>query len=326
MCEAFGRLSIPALGIDWGMSRHAPRAPWLSINLAEDKGLNQVMEILNGCVKLYLVWFGMPCNTATRAREIVRGPSMPPQLRSPRHPEGMPGLPDKEAKTVEAANKIYSNCREVIEWCQRRDISWCVENPANSYLWNLPAYFKLLENPEVKDIVHSDCMVGGRRDKKRRLRTNRPGAVAALNGLLCDKKHTHPPWLSSRHMWHNAEEAEYPAEFCTLVAKGFGSRAVVLEPASERRTCAEGALAAAKRPKRKTAPNNKAVGIQPRASAATRSIPEYRATEKYQATLEEIARVRAAIKHQKGWTGEPMQLQAGIIPEKGAYPGRRWGR
>ena len=64
LCAAFRRLGIPALGIDWGMNRHVQKSPWMSINMAAADGLGQVMYILKGCAKLYLVCFGVPCGTA----------------------------------------------------------------------------------------------------------------------------------------------------------------------------------------------------------------------------------------------------------------------
>ena len=70
LCAAFCRIGIPALGIDWGMNRHVQKSPWLSINMAEASGLVQAIEILEGCTKLHLVWLGVPCGTASRAREL----------------------------------------------------------------------------------------------------------------------------------------------------------------------------------------------------------------------------------------------------------------
>ena len=137
LCAAFWRIGIPALGIDWGMNRHVQKSPWLSINMAEASGLEQAIDILEGCTALNLVWIGAPCGTASRAREVVRGPDMPPQLRSAKHPEGLPGLGETDMKKVQAANMIYKNTLEIINWCESRNVTWCVENPANSYLWYL---------------------------------------------------------------------------------------------------------------------------------------------------------------------------------------------
>ena len=104
LCAAFRGIRTPALEIDWSMSRHVLKSPWLSINMATQEGLAQVLEILSGCCKLGLVWFGVPCGTASRACEVVKGPNMPPQLRSAMFPEGLPELTDKDAKNVHAAN------------------------------------------------------------------------------------------------------------------------------------------------------------------------------------------------------------------------------
>eukprot|EP00972_Heterocapsa_arctica_P080068 11799182-Heterocapsa_arctica.AAC.1 len=62
-------------------------------------------------------------------------------------------------------------------------------------------------------------MVGGRRDKRQRLR----GTVAAFNvvdGKWCDKSHTHLPWRAAGKLM-TSSEAEYPDEFCKLLADEF---------------------------------------------------------------------------------------------------------
>ena len=146
------------------------------------------------------------------------------------------------AKKVQAANMIYSNSIQIIRWCMQRKVSWCVENPANSYLWYLPEYIDLLKNVKVKDILYSACMVGGKRDKKQRLRTNNPAALLPLDGRHCDGSHAHEPWSSGRQQWHTADEAEYPDDFCNIVAKCFGNQAVPLQPTKFKAEHAQGAL------------------------------------------------------------------------------------
>ena len=277
LCAAFCCIGVPALGIDWGMNRHIQKSPWLSINMAESRGLEQVLDILEGCQQLNLVWIGAPCGTASRAREIVQGPDMPPQLRSAKHPEGLPGLSETNSKKVMAANTIYSNSIQIIMWCMRRKVSWCVEDPAKSYLWYLPEYVELLKEKNVKDVLYSACMVGGKRDKKQRLRTNNPDALSPLDGLRCDGSHAHEPWSSGRQQWHTADEAEYPHKFCEIVAKSFSNQAVPLHPTKFKAEHAQGALAAAKRPRTKPNATHKgAVGSQPRSTQTSRLVPEFK--------------------------------------------------
>ncbi len=315
LCAAFCRLGIPALGIDWGMNRHVQKSPWLSINMAEPNGLAQAIGILEGCTKLNLVWIGAPCGTASRAREVVTGPDMPQQLRSAKHPDGLPGLSGTDAKKVQAANVIYSNSIKIIEWCEARNVRWCVENPANSYLWYLPEYANLLNNKKVKDILYSACMMGGKRNKKQRLRTNSPGSLAPLDGLHCDGRHAHEPWSSGRKQWHTADEAEYPEKFCEVVAKCFSIRATVLQPSKSKVEHAQGALAAAKRPRTKPNATHKgAVGDQPRSTQAARLVPEYRSILDLDLAGDEVETIQMLQASNKGWTSKAVQLRAGCIP------------
>ena len=178
LCAAFCRLGIPALGVDWGRNRHVPKSPCLSINMAEASGLAQVIEVLSGCAKLHLAWLGVPRGSASRAREVVRGPDMPPQLRSAEYPEGLPGLTERNAKKVQAADAIYANSLSIIKWCEARSVAWSVENPANSYLWFLPGYVDLLKNDKVKDVLVTAASASLRQQAHARAVEFRPVAMA----------------------------------------------------------------------------------------------------------------------------------------------------
>ena len=68
---------------------------------------------------------------------------MPPQLRSAARPEGLPGLTGQQEKKVHAANVIYSHCLKIVNCCDDNNVAWCIENPANSYLWYLPGYVEI---------------------------------------------------------------------------------------------------------------------------------------------------------------------------------------
>lgn len=338
LCAAFRAIGIPALGIDWGMNRHVQKAPWVSINMAEQSGMEQALEVLKGCDKLRLVWFGLPCGTASRAREAVAGPGMPPQLRSAQHPEGLPGLRESDAKKVQAANAIYGNAVKIIEWCRVAGVTWCIENPANSYLWYLPAVIALLNDGYAEDIEYSACMVGSGRDKKQRLRTCSPTLFKELRGLQCDRSHKHDPWSSGAREWHSAEEAEYPKEFCEMIANSCRTQARKCVVPSGSAAHARGAMAAAKRPRKKGDMNlRRAVGVQPGSTRTARLIPEYKLVMALKITDEEYKVIKEAKTKNKGWVKEPIVLLAGHIPagtrilrrkgedQRGSSPGRDEG-
>ena len=139
--------------------------------------------------------------------------------------------------------------------------------------------------------------------------------MAPLDNLLCDGKHTHEPWSSGRRQWHTADEAEYPDMFCEVVAKCFSTHATKLQPIKSKAEHAQGALAAAKRPRTKTNAIHKgAVGNQPRSTQTTRLVPEYKQIRVLAVAGDEVARVQRLQSLDKGWTKVAVQLNAGCIP------------
>ena len=317
LCAAFEANNMESLGIDWGLNRHTPKSKWITINLAEEKGLTQVMELISGCKNLLLIWFGLPCGTASRARETVQGPTMPPQLRSAQRPFGLPGLSEVNQKKVEAANNIYLNAIVLIKWCIANGKYWCVENPSNSYLWYMQEYIELLWHPAVRDLCYSACMVGGKRDKKQRLRTNAHEFLAFLTDLKCDGSHQHAPWSSGSGpgQWHTTDEAEYPAEFCSKIAQAFRHVQSTAAVPAAAELQAVGAMAAAKRPKRRTDLHHKrAVGSQPGSWRTARLIPEYKVEKIIHLHHEDVRVVTEATASNKGWINEDLVLKQGCIP------------
>ena len=60
MSAAFIARGIPALGVDWRFNRHETEAEWLSLNVATDEGLEDLLKVAGGCPDLQLVWVGGP--------------------------------------------------------------------------------------------------------------------------------------------------------------------------------------------------------------------------------------------------------------------------
>ena len=70
-------LEFEAIGIDHSKNRHTPKAKILVINLATQHGRTTLCELCRD-ERVVAVWFGVPCGTASRAREIPhkKGPSI----------------------------------------------------------------------------------------------------------------------------------------------------------------------------------------------------------------------------------------------------------
>ena len=120
-----------------------------------------------------MAWFGVPCGTASRAREIPH-PSGPPPLRTLAEPWGRTDVhldtlqAGGEAK-VRQANLVYEAMLHAIAVLQQRGAHWVIENPLRSLLWELPEVAQLVASGAV-DYDYDACMHGGTRKKRQRLR------------------------------------------------------------------------------------------------------------------------------------------------------------
>ncbi len=92
------------------------------------------------------VHFGVPCGTASRAREIRLSQQHhgPRPMRSEAYPDGLPAnqLSENSLLRLRAANRLYSFTIKRIKNLNSHTI-WTVENSSRSYLWQT-SYFQEL--------------------------------------------------------------------------------------------------------------------------------------------------------------------------------------
>ena len=93
-----------------------------------------------------------------------------------------------------------------------RGIAWTMENPTNSWLWELPC-IEFLMSHMFFTTFHS-CAYGGKRLKSTSFFTNNP--VFLVLCLQCDGQHEHLPWGTDMEtqQFPTALEAEYPKRLC----------------------------------------------------------------------------------------------------------------
>ena len=106
-------------------------------------------------------------------------------------------------------------------------ISWSVENPDSSHMWNteyfqrLNAYKDSSHDPlTFKRVIFHHCMHGGKRDKRTCITYGGKVDLASL-GVFCDKAHTHLPWGLTKVAGTNfatSEERNYPDLLCRRIA------------------------------------------------------------------------------------------------------------
>jgi hypothetical protein len=317
LTAAFVEHGVPALAVDWRGNRHQPEAPWLAIDIASTEGIEQLANLLDDDEDLELVWFGLPCGTASRAREIQDRPGLPRPLRTAREPWGRTDIQfgEQEAVRMATANAVYRAALRLIESCTARGVRWIIENPLNSLLWYIPEYVQLLALPNVRDVCYSACMVGGTRAKRQRLRGTEP-SMHVVAELWCDGSHQHEPWRQGSTLM-TATEAEYPRQFCRMLAGEFAKAWAPRSSAKGSRpsSLAVAASAAARMPRGMglAAARKAAAGTQPRYGQMPQLVPEYKTVQLLRCSKPEAAELAA--KPDGGWLKVKRDVTGGTLQQ-----------
>lgn len=140
----------------------------------------------------------------------------PPPLRSSRFPDGLPHLRGILLTRVKKANVLYKFMCDLIFQLEANSITWTVENPWTSFLWET-SFWRGVEavfSPVYCEL--HNCMFGGEGLKRTCVASNNP-AVLQLN-VLCDGQHSHKPWTFQQGQFDTAREAEYTQQFAKALA------------------------------------------------------------------------------------------------------------
>lgn len=95
-----------------------------------------------------LVWFGMPCQSWSRARRDDGGP--PPLRDDHQFLWGKPNLGRKDQSKIELGNKLLLYTLSLIHQLRALHVPWALENPWSSRCWLVPEISTLLEHNGVK--------------------------------------------------------------------------------------------------------------------------------------------------------------------------------
>ena len=268
--NAEGFRSIP---IDHSRSEHRSKVPIVTLDLADPQQAQIVLNLLtSGGVEA--IHAGVPCGTASRAREIALPGNRkgPPQLRSKEYPFGLPNLSAIDQLKVSKANLIYQHVANILDVAIQLGILISIENPKNSYLWDLPWYAGLLARGFL-DAVFQHCRWNAdsvpSRAKWTRIRTNCPHLLVMTGE--CNRQHQHLGWGQlSDGTFATKSESEYSDGMCREMASGFAS-AVAAKGVTLQATTVNSDIAATSPHKRRRA----AMGRQPRGKAIPAVISEF---------------------------------------------------
>ncbi len=227
LTSALYEVGFNAKGVDWKGNKHKSRMPILLADLTAPNGQAYVRSLFQKYNVVY-VHMAPPCGTMSRARErrvpkhlVASGAPDPQPLRSVDHPEGLPGLSEFDQMKVGKANILASFCADLAKFCLDKEIGFTIENPRNSYLWQLQSMKPLVRHQQTRTTPFQACMWGSRRDKWTSILSN----MKEMETLhrVCDGKHEHLPWGTQwKQGWcfATAEECEYPLSFAKQLLNG----------------------------------------------------------------------------------------------------------
>ena len=119
------------------------------------------------------LWFGTPCSTFSRAREIRPGP---PPLRDLDHPYGLPKarLTPSQQEQVRLGTFFALKTAELAREAHRGGTPFAIENPepwgdGHVSMFHLPEFRSLADQPGVQCLRLDQCMVGAETTKPTRL-------------------------------------------------------------------------------------------------------------------------------------------------------------
>lgn len=201
------------------------QVPIIPLDLTQASGQQILWSILEA-PNLSAVHLGLPCGTASRARDRpvsqelqARGVPNPPPLRDESHLLGKPNLGKLNQARVQSANILYQLGFNIALFCLAKGKAVSIENPGRSWLWAIFILFSMeldepsrqLWNTLVMVQFHACCHGSTRRKLTGWLST--PGVFQSLQAE-CQNDHPHEAWGVSWNGSHwsfdTSGEAAYP--------------------------------------------------------------------------------------------------------------------
>ena len=215
---------------------HDPQVPVTLLDLTQASHQKILIDLLHNRPPDY-IHLGMPCGTASRARErpvarnkINQGAPQPPPLRSADHPLGLPHINPESTSGVRLAkaNILYRFVVDILLIAMKYNSVISLENPYRSWFWAaILAYVQAQNNADLTkfwdsltEIFFHNCCHGGQRKKGTRWKST-PGVFTQLTAN-CQNDHDHLPYQvqSQNGTWtfDTSSEAAYPQLLAARVA------------------------------------------------------------------------------------------------------------
>ena len=182
---------IQVIPIDCPRNRHVPKCRLVVMDLTSDHA-DALLRRIVADYNIAGVHIALPCGTCSKARGIPLpdGSAGPPPLRDHNNLHGMANLSALDRAKIDAANQLYAWADSFVQYLHSKGIPWTIENPSNSWLWEMPEMsFALAHGIMVH--LHA-CAYGGER-KKRTAFLCSNDEFAELE-KFCDGTHPHKEW------------------------------------------------------------------------------------------------------------------------------------
>ena len=187
------RLGVEVLAFDLEANRHQTKCKVISLDLSLPHAFERLEALVTTCHVL-AVHMGPPCGTCSKARGIPMADSSagPQPLRDEHNLLGLPNLGRRDQERVSAANALYARLGLLVETLERLQIPWTIENPTNSFLWDLPDFAFAMAHGNKHD-CHA-CAFGSSRKKLTSFLSDRD-EFAALSKFCHEvAPHDHEGW------------------------------------------------------------------------------------------------------------------------------------
>ena len=186
-------------------------------DLLEDDEFNKVART---CTAKDVDWLHMapPCRTFTKARRNDKHGKVR-TMRTAERPEGDP----EDAEAVKA-NLLANRCAALAIQQWKRGAFFSIENPLQSFIWDLKLFRRLALLPGVRLVQIDQCAFGSEHKKPTGVLTNAPW----IGDKACQSAppHTHTvlegkvwSYKMGKMVWYTSEAAEYPAAMCEAWAR-----------------------------------------------------------------------------------------------------------
>ena len=216
----------------------------ISVDILEPQVQQHVIKLIRAKVIVF-IHFGTLCSSFSIARKADGGP---PPLRNRMHLWGLPGLAPRDQAKLQLGHEFMHLTVQWVRLLHASGLGWSVENPASSFLWEMPPMVELAALPTAKMFRLDMCRFGSPHKKPTAVLSNVDLRELAL---LCDqaeRPHSHEPLVGTvlyegQKVFKTRLAQVYPSALCSTWAQAIAATGMdplaatfqMVTPAAERK-------------------------------------------------------------------------------------------